>query len=266
MSLRVIPIFLWACCATLVAQDTAPAPAARPGAQRSDVPRVAVESSGASEDIFEGLRLSMEREDAIYKELDAKSLPQIDALLKTRRCQFLRIGGLLDRMLVALNNYETEALKYWGSWGDVERQRVDGQIKTLASLEASLKRDEEMIARERDEHEDLLRRRVNLEKGGKRTEDIIKQIDELIADIKDSEERLNKAQASFEDSNARLSAMKDSISARLVKIRQNKDSISAYCQQMRAYYEHIRVSAQEVCNAKAPDTKRTPQPAHRDQN
>jgi chromosome segregation ATPase len=208
----------------------------------------------------------MERQDAIYKELDAKSMPQIEALLKTRRCQFVRIGGLLDRVLVALNSYEAEALKYWGRWGDVEKQRADGQIRTLVSLEASLKRDEELIARERDEHGDLVRRRDSLEKSGTGTEEIVRQIDELDAAIKNSEDRLNQAQASLEESNARLLALKDSVSARLVAIRQNRDSISEYVQQMRAYYLHIRLSANEVCNAKAPDAKPAPQPAHKDQN
>ena len=154
MSLRLITILCCASCATLAAQEAARAPGAHSSAQQADAAHVTVEQSAAPEDRFEALRISMERMDAIYKELDNKSIPEIETLLKTRRCQILRIGGLLDRVEVALTNYEAEALKYWGSWGDVEKQRVDGQIKTLASLEASLKRDEEMIAREKDEHED----------------------------------------------------------------------------------------------------------------
>jgi hypothetical protein len=210
-------------------------------------------------DRFPALRESADRLRADYEKTDGDNMREIEKLMRTRRCQINRIGGLLDRTLEAMQQWLVTETKYWEVWGEAEQKRVDGQIKTLAGMEADQKRIADLLDLEKKDREELLRRRAALEKG-KRTQEIADQIDGLVKDIQDSEARLNEAQKQYDTLTVQISNMKASISTRLVLIRQNKARLEAYGLDMSAYYEKQRAAAQEVCNTKQPDTRQTPLP------
>ena len=242
------------------AQEVPPTPLPAPQAP----PPAAPASQGATQPETETDRFPLLREAADtlrsqYEELDAKNMAEIDKLTRTRRCQINRIGPLLDRTTVAMQEWVTAEKKYWEVWGDAEQKRVDNQMKTLAGMEADLKRVADLQDIEKQDHQELQRRKAGLEQT-KRTEEISAQIDALIKDIQDSEARLNEAQQQFESLTSQITNMRASISARLVNIRQNWARVDAYGSYMTAFYEKARNAANEVCNTKKPDERSTPLP------
>lgn len=210
-------------------------------------------------DRFPALRESADRFRTDYEKTDGDNMREIEKLMRTKRCQINRIGGLLDRTIEAMQQWLVTEKKYWEVWGEAEQKRVDGQVKTLASMEADQKRIADMLDLEKQDREELLRRRAALEKG-KRTEEIATQIDGLVKDIQDSEARLNEAQKQYDTLTVLIGNMKASISTRLIFIRQQTARLEAYGLDMSAYYEKQRAAAQEVCNTKQPDTRQTPLP------
>jgi chromosome segregation ATPase len=194
-----------------------------------------------------------------YEQLDAKNMEEIDKLTRTKRCQINRIGPLLDRTIDAMQQWLAAEKKYWEVWGEAEQKRVDSQMKTLAGMEADQKRVADLVETEKEDQQELQRRKAGLEQT-RRTEEIAAQIDALIKDIQDSEARLADAQQQFESLTAQITNMKASISARLVGIRQNSARLDAYGLDMGAFYEKTRAAAHEVCNTKKPDERSTPLP------
>ena len=188
----------------------------------------------------------------VYEKLDAETMGEIDTLMRSKRCQILKVDGDLNRVVAALDQWNDAELKYWTVWGDAEQDRVEGQQKSLASMEAEQKRAEELVNSTQKDRESLLRDKANLEKFGARTEAIRKQIDSLIQDIKESETRLDEAQKTYDEVSIKVRNMQASINARLIDIRQNKQRVEAYGLEMKSYYEKTRAAANEVCNTSQP--------------
>jgi chromosome segregation ATPase len=263
MKRALAPLVLFIAVWQASAQSQSPAPTVAP--QTPAAPGAMQPAPGPEDDRFPGLRENADRLKASFEKLDAANMDEIEHLLKTRRCQINRIGGLLDRTIEGMQEWHTAELAYWTKWAEVEQLRVDGQVKSLASMEADQQRLKETIDSESKDHDELLRKRAVLEQG-KRTQEIIKDIDALILDIKDSEDRLAQAQTKYDEVSTQVKNMNASITARLIDIRQTRNRIEAYGLQMKAFYEDKRKSAQEVCNLKQPNTGRTPLPKSPKQN
>ncbi len=229
-------------------------PAAAPGLPPQASP------SAQEDDRFPALRESADRLKAIYVDADTKNMADVESLLKNRRCQIARVGGLIDRTIDALLQWHEAERTYWKKWAEVEQQRVDGQQKNLATMEVDQERVKELIATETKDHEDLLRRKANTEKG-KRTQEIVKEIDALVSDIQDSEEKLAQAQKQYDDVSSQVKNMNTSIAARIINMRQNLTSLESYGLGLKAFYEDKRKSAQEICNLKQPNGGRVPLPS-----
>jgi chromosome segregation ATPase len=198
-------------------------------------------------DKFGGLRETADRLRAIYERLDKDNLAKIDALVKSKRCKMPQVEPLLSQVEDGLGLWNDAEAKYWTSWVQSEELRVESQQKSLADMEAEQKRAEDLVTSTRNDREELMRNKANLEKDGQRTEEIRKQIDSLIQDIKDSEARLADAQKNYEDVTTRVRAMQASINAKLVEYRQNKLSVEAFGAQMRDTYQKTRAEAEEIC-------------------
>ena len=194
-----------------------------------------------------------------FEKVSDDNMANVERLLRTRRCQIARIGGLLDRTKEAMQQWLDAAKKYWEVWGQAEETRVEGQEKTLASFEVDQESVRKLLGEESKNREDLERRKANLEQG-RRTEEISRDIDELVKDIRDSEARLDQAQKDFDSLTVQISNMKTSIQARVINIRQHSARLDALREEMTAYYEKSRAAAQEVCNTKQPGTPQTPLP------
>lgn len=257
MKTPMIPVLLvgWLPCAVW-AQAPAP-PAARPPAA---VPAAAASTSlDDSSDRFGPLREAADALKSAYEQLDTKNMAEVDQLLRTKRCQINRIGGDLDRVLDLMHQWLAAETKYWTAWSEVEQKRIDNQVKDLAGFEEDQKRAADLVEEEKQSREELQRRRAQLE-SGPRTEQIKAEIDGIIKDIQDSEARLSTAQSTFDDLTTKITNMKAAISARVVDMRQNTARLGAFDMDMTAYYEKSREAANEICNTKQPDTKRTPLP------
>ena len=155
-----------------------------------------------------------------YEKVHDHNMAEVERLLRSKICQINRIGGLLDRTKDAMQQYVDAEKKYWELWGEVEGKRVEGQQKTLEGFVVDQESVKKLLDEERTNREDLERRRANLEQG-KRTEEISREIDELVKDIRDSEARLDQAQKEFDSLTVRIGNMKTSIQARIINIRQN---------------------------------------------
>jgi len=193
-----------------------------------------------------------------YEKIDADNMAQIDTLLRTKKCQNLRVGGLLDRVVEALNQWNDAEVKYWKVWGDAEALRVEDQQKSLAGMVVDEKRAEDMLVSVQKDRDNLLRDKATLEKYPTRTEDIRKRIDALVLDIRDSENRLTDAQKNFDDITIKVKNIQVSINARLIEIRQNQRRVEAYGLEMKSDYEKTRAAANEICNAAPPATTGNP--------
>jgi chromosome segregation ATPase len=188
-----------------------------------------------------------------------ENIREAERLLKTRRCQIARVSGLLDRTSESLDSWLSAERFYWTSWNDAETKRVEGQQKSLTSLEADRQRAADLVEADKQDREELMRRKALLEKSA-RTSQITAEIDGLIRDIQDSEARLSEAQKQFDEITSSLNNLKASLTARLVNIRQNLAQLDTYRLEQHAAYEDKRKTAQEICNTKQPDTRKSPLP------
>jgi hypothetical protein len=250
-------LWLWSAAAALAASAMAQTSAANPSVSTFSAPPGSAAGQTSDGDRFASLRESADHLKAVYDTMDTDNMAEIDQLLRTRKCQINKIGADLDRVLDAMHAWSDAEIQYWKLWGEVEQVRVDGQQKSLAGMEADQKHAEDLVITTQKDREELLRQKAVLEKYGKRTEDIRQQMDALVQDIQESEQRLAEAQKTYEEVTIKVRNMKASISARLVDIRQNRSRVEAYTLQLTSFYEQKRAEAQEICNTKQPDTKKT---------
>lgn len=220
------------------------------------------QDAAPTDDRFPDQRAEADRLRNIYEPLHEKSMPEIDKLLHSPRCQIARISGLLSRNSEAMHAWLGAEKLYWKAWGDAEQTRVEIETKSLTSLEADQAHAAGLVDTEKNDREDLQRRRAALLQGPQ-TEAIRAQIDELVNDIKDSEARLAIAQKAYDELTEKLGNYRTSLTARLVYIRQQQNRLDAYALDVDAFYEKTRTSSQEICNNKAPDAKQTPLPKGR---
>ncbi len=244
------------------AQAPAPAPPRAPAA--TTPPAANAQSVDDSTDRFGSLLDAANALEKAYNDLDTKNMAEVDTLLRSKRCQINRIGGDLDRVEDLMHQWLAAYKKYWDAWGDAEQKRIDNQLKELTGYVEDQKRIGELVDTEKQSREELIRRRAQLE-SGPRTEAIKADIDGIIHDIQDSEQRLSTAQTQFDDLTATITNMRTAISARVVNMRQNKARLDAWDLDMTAYYEEQRKAANEICNTKQPDTQRTPLPTKKGQ-
>jgi chromosome segregation ATPase len=245
--------------AQTASQNASPKGSALPPQQISVQTASAANADASTDTRFGELRKVADQFRVVYEKLDGETMAEIDTLMRSKRCQILRVDGDLTKVIAALDQWNDAELKYWTVWGDAEADRVEGQQKSLASMEAEQKRAEDLVSSTQKDRESLLRDKANLEKFGARTEAIRKQIDSLIQDIKESEARLDEAQKTYDEVTIKVRNMQASINARLIDIRQNKQRVEAYGLEMKSYYEKTRAAANEVCNTAQPKTN-TPLP------
>jgi exonuclease VII small subunit len=234
-----------------LAQSPMPTQAPQPAAQNSSP---TTDASAQEGDRFAALYDQAQQLQASFTKLDTEKMNEVDALLKSKQCQINRINGLLDRTLASLREFQTAWVTYYTKWGEAEQRRIDDQKKSLASMEVDQQRVKELIDSDTQEHDDLLRRKANLEKT-KRTQEIIKDIDDLVEQINDSQTRLDDAKKNYEDATARVNNMQTSITARVIALHQNLDAVEAFGLQRSAFYEKKRAEAQERCNKNRPGQK-----------
>jgi seryl-tRNA synthetase len=221
-------------------------------------PLASAESSPAVEDDrFPDMRDNAEKLKVIYQKTDTQNMDEIQRLLKTRVCQINRVGGLLARTIKAMREYYDAEITYWTKWNEVEQSGIEGQAKSLAEMQADQLRVKALVEDEQANRENLLRQRAKLEENPKRTQEIIRDIDSLVLDIKDSETRLADAEKTYEDVTTKVTNMNASMAARVVDMKQNLNRLEAWGLQMSAFYEKERDEAQEICNTKQPNTNRT---------
>jgi len=205
----------------------------RADADRSPVPQ-------ADDDPFPVLRENAERLRAAYEKTDAENMKEVDRLIQTRSCQNIRIGGLLDRTIQSMREWNQAETTYWKKWAEYEQPRVDAQRKSLAGMEADQQRASAMLAAVMADRKELLK---DSEADRQRASAMIAK--EL---LKDSEARLSEAQKNFKDVTAKIDKLNASITARITQIRQNVNRVESYGLEMAADYEKTRAAAQEICN------------------
>jgi hypothetical protein len=231
-----------------------PPPAAgagQPPAAGATLPAAQNESEG---DIYPEARANANSLREAWEKLDTKNLAEVNGLLKTKVCYDKRISGLLSRAQEALDAWLAAERSYWTAWNEHDTKRVSEQQKSLKSMEADLARLAELVESDKQDREQLMHQKANLENNVK-TETIKKEIDNLITEIQGSDARLTEDEKQFNDNTTKYNNMQTMISAELVNIRQNISRLDAYAINMHAIYEKQNEAAQEICAAKQPTTK-----------
>lgn len=235
------------------ASAQASAPAARPVAAPPAPPVAALPApptaggAGLETDKFIGVRETADRLSALYEKYKKDNLPRIDKMLKSKTCKMPAVESLLTQIEDAYHLWNETETKYWVLTAQSEERRVESQEKSLADMEVDKQHAADLVVSTGSDRDKLIQRKETIEKDGKRTEEIRKQMDELIQDIKVTEGRLAEAQKNFEDASSRLEAARASINAKLVEYRRNKQSFEADRGQVDADYEAIRAEAEKVC-------------------
>lgn len=206
---------------------------------------------------YSALREAAEELRSEYEELDARNMAEIDKLMRTHRCQLVRIGPLLDRTIAAMHEWMAAEKKYWDVWGEAEQARVDSQMKTLASIEVDRKRVADLEEVEKEGSQELQRRKAGLEQK-QRTEEIAAQIDALNKEIMASEARLADARQQIESLTTQITNTKALISGRLIAVKQRREPVDAYGSYKTALYEKARAAAHAFCVTTGPEEHAPP--------
>jgi hypothetical protein len=208
-------------------------------------------------DRFPAKREEANRLLAISDRLNDESMAEIDKLIATKRCQILRIDGLLNRAKDAMHAWYDAESAYWKDWGDAEQRRVTIEQKSKENMEANLARAADLVTSTTQDREELQRRRAALQQGPQ-NDSVREQIDVLQTQIQDSEAKLSEAQKDYKTLLEQLETFQTSLVARLISIRQTQTTLDAIALNTDKRYEQKRKVAQEICNSKAPEEKRTP--------
>lgn len=228
------------------------------GAPAQPAPAAAQTGAPDNGDPWDGLLRTADELKAVYYKKNTDNMAEVDRLLKTKVCQINRINGLIDRTEEALDGWADAMAPYLKNWEEAEMRRVSIGEKSLAVAEGDLKITKNLIDADKQEHEELLRKKADLE-NQEHTAGILAQIDSIIKDIQESETKLNKDQKTFQDVTESVENMKTFLAVRLIEIRKYKASLDEYRVDAHATYEDKRSAAQEVCNSKRPGA--TPVPA-----
>jgi chromosome segregation ATPase len=183
-----------------------------------------------------------------FEKLQSDNMGEVDKLMKDKRCNIVRVDGLLTRIKDALDLWNDAESKYWAVNAEIETANVERQQKSLANMQAEQQRAQDLVDITTKDREKLQRDLADLQKYPVRNQAIQDQMNQLIQDIKDSEARLNEAQKNYEEVTATVRNMQASMGARLIAIRENQRQVEAYGLDMKSFYEKTRAAAQEVCN------------------
>ena len=121
----------------------------------------------------------------------------------------------------------------------VEEERVAVSRKSLALMESEQQRTRELVESTRKDRDELLQRKSQLEATAK-TADIIRALDDLLVDVRESEARLSQAEKRYTEITASVESGRASLTARLVEIRQSLRRVEAYGLEAASYYEEKR--------------------------
>ncbi len=195
-----------------------------------------------------------------FEKLQTDNMGEVDKLMKEKRCNIVRVDGLLTRVKEALDLWYDAESKFWSVNADIETADVDRQQKALANMQAEQQRAQDLVDSTTKDREKLERDLADLRKYPVRNKPIQDQMDQLIQDIKDSAARLDEAQKNYEDVSARVRNLQASMGARLIAIRESQRNVEAYSLDMKSFYEKTRAAAQEICNLPTQQSRR-PLPA-----
>jgi hypothetical protein len=202
----------------------------------------------SGEDRFASLRCVADQLRAAYDKVDDENMGEIEKLMKDKRCNIVRIDGLLTRAKDAMNLWFDAEKKYWNETEIAENARVEGQQKSLASMVEDQATAQQLLDSLQRDHDELLRGKAELEKNPKRTQEIQKAIDELILDIQADEIRIADAQKHLDDATISVNNQKIALDARLIEIRQYQRRIDVWKEQRESYYQTSRAAADAVCS------------------
>lgn len=206
-------------------------------------------ASCVGEDRFASMRCVADQLLAAYQKVDDDNITDIEKLLKEKRCNIVRVDGLLSRAKDAMNLWFDAETNYWNEWEKSENARVEAQQKAVVSMEEEQATDQTTLDSLNADHDKLLREKAEMEKTPKRTQEIQKAIDELIKDIQSDEARIADAQKHLDDATLSVHNTKIALDARLVEIRQNQRHLEVWKDQKVSYYQTYRATADAVCSA-----------------
>jgi chromosome segregation ATPase len=224
---------------------TPPAPA-QPGASAPSQQQPV--AAGTGDDRFASMRVLKDQLREKFEQTSDANSKSIEEYLKKKTCNINHVDDLLTDTQEAMKVWYEAEMKFWTETELVENERVEGQRKSLASMEEDVKTTQSIVDSLTEEHNRLLRDKATLEKEPKRTVELQKQLDQIILDIREEEGRLSEAQQSFEDANAKVTNTKIALDARLIEVRQYQVQVKTYVEQMKAYYQTLRASADSICS------------------
>jgi chromosome segregation ATPase len=247
----IVVLFLVATCRGVAHSQSQTSPASE-----TSPPAVNAQAEPTAElhgDIYAALWGEVERLRLAHDKLKADNIAEIDKLLRSKRCQIYRVNGLVERALAAMHEYMDAARKYYEFWDVAEQKRVEMLRKSLMQMEVDKTRLEMTMEDEKKDHESLEQRENYLEQST-RTDEIRKQMDDLKGSIRESEDKLTKAQEQFEAIRIRMNTTNAVLTEHLVGIRQNLSRLEVFGQDQTADYEEKRKAAHEVCDTNQPRT------------
>lgn len=209
----------------------------------SPPPQLATAYNGSNSGLVE-LRATADELKRRYEQMDRENMAAVDGIVRSGRCDNVRVSALLTPVRDSLNAWTSAEIRYWATWADSETQRAHGD----AAIEANAKREAAQIEADKAHREELLRRKETIEKFGKPTQEIARQVDSLVADIDSITARLGEAEKSYADLHSRLDEMKASVAARLGDSAQYRQRVEAYASQMQAFYAGQQAVAEQACN------------------
>lgn len=245
-------LLLWLVFSMAVRAQTTPAQSA-PAAAQTEAQAEAPDRG----DPWEGILRTADDLKAVYTKKDSENTAEVNRLLKSKVCQINRINGLIDRTEEALDAWADAMAPYLKNWEEAELRRVQIGEKSLAVSEEDLKITQNLIDADKREHEDLLRRKADLENQA-HTAGIIAQIDSIIKDLQESETKLTADQKKFDDVTQSVNNTKAVLAVRLIQIRKYKAQVDELRVDAHATYEEMRNAGQEICNGKRPSASPVP--------
>jgi chromosome segregation ATPase len=231
-----------------------------PGAQTAPAPaqtEARGEAAPDHSDPWDGMLRAANDLKAVYSRKNTENMAEVDRLLKTKVCQINRVNGLIDRTEEALDAWAEAMAPYLKNWEEAELRRVQIGEKSLALSEGDLKITKDLISADKREHEELLRKKADLE-SQEHTAGIVSQIDSIIKDLQESETKLTADQKTFDDVTQSVNNTKAVLAIRLIEIRKYKAGLDEFRVGAHATYEEKRSAAQEVCNGKRPNASPLP--------
>ena len=234
-------------------------------ASASAASEITAPAASTDTDRFHGIRVEADQLRAIWEQTQAENIADVDRLLRSPRCQILRITGDIGRTKSALDQYLSVERAYWQKWADAEELRVAEQKKSIAALEQERDQTKLLLDQETQDDVELTRRKNNLEKYSFQSEDVRKDIDKLVLEIRDTEDGLKKLQGKFDDLTIQVANMEATVTEVLANIHRNLNEVERSALDRAAFYEDKLKGSQAICNLKKPSAAKSPASRQRSQ-